>query len=526
MTGKNGRGTWQNDYNDSANSAKNAPIGSYAADRYLMSTLAAHPNPLLNTDFFKASHWCQYPSASTGMFSYVEARGGTGEYPRVLFFGLQALIQENLSTPITHAMVDEAAAVFRLHGQPFHEAGWRRIVDVFGGRLPLHIRAVDEGTVLPPREVLATIESTDPASFWLVSYIETWLLRVWYPVTVATQSWTIKQIIRDFLERTADPVDEVLPLSLHDLGARGATSTESAGLGGCAHLCCFDATDSVQAVLAATRYYDSPQVGQSLPGADHSTITSWGRTAEPAACRRILQQFGQPGSRFAAMADSYDLWQALAIWGEQLKQELVQSGSTLIVRPDSGTPASIVLRTAAELERHFGSTTNSKGYRVLNQVRILQGDGINRHTIREILANLALYGYASDNISFGIGGALLQQFNRDTLGFAMKCSAIRIDGQWTDVWKEPATDPGKTSRRGRLSLFRHRSTGQWRTLPIDDGGFAVGEDSGLWEDQLHTVYYNGSQPRRQTLNDIRRRADEVRGLPNASRIGSQGFLLF
>ena len=145
-------------------------------------------NLVLNTDSYKASHWLQYPPGTTGVFSYVESRGG--RYDRTVFFGLQAILKSQLGAPVTHAMVDEAAELLAAHGEPFNEAGWRRIVDVHGGRLPVRIRAVPEGTVVPTHQALMTIENTDPECFWLPSYLETLLLRVWYPVTVATTSWT------------------------------------------------------------------------------------------------------------------------------------------------------------------------------------------------------------------------------------------------------------------------------------------------------------------------------------------------
>ena len=133
-------------------------------------------NLLLNTDSYKASHWLQYPPHTDATLFYVESRGGT--YERTLFFGLQAILKEYLSTPITHTMIDEAKEFFAAHGEPFNEAGWRRIVDVHGGRLPLRIRAVPEGSVVPTHHALVTIESTDPDAFWLPSYLETLLLRL------------------------------------------------------------------------------------------------------------------------------------------------------------------------------------------------------------------------------------------------------------------------------------------------------------------------------------------------------------
>lgn len=491
-----------------------------------MTPFASTHNPLLDTDSFKASHWRQYPPDCQALFSYIEARGGSGEYARLVFFGLQALLQTNLSTPITQAMVDEARQVFEAHGQAFNGAGWQHIVDHWGGYLPLRIRALDEGTVVPARQILMTIESTDPACSWLVSYVETWLLRVWYPVTVATQSWTIRQIISDFLQKTADDEASLLPFMLHDFGSRGTTSREAAALGGCAHLVSFMSTDSVAALLCARQHYAEPAAGLSMPAAEHSCITSWGREGELEAYRNMVQHYASPGKRFSVVSDSYDLWQALELWGTRLREEVIRSGALLLVRPDSGNPAPVVLRTAAELEKHFGSTTNSRGYRVLNHVRILQADGVNRHTIREILANLALYGFSSENVCFGIGGALLQQMNRDTLGFAMKCSAIRRGDGWQAVSKDPSTDPGKRSRQGRLSLFQHRHSGEWQTLVIDEHGQPQVDEPQAWCDQLQVVYENGRLLRPQTLAQIRERAEQTRGLPNAGRIGSQGFLLF
>ena len=140
-------------------------------------------NLILNTDSYKASHWLQYPPGMDGMFSYVESRGGL--YDRTVFFGLQSILKEYLTHRVTDAQIDEASALFGTHGEPFNESGWRHIARELGGRLPVSIRAVPEGSVVPTHNVLATVEATDPQSFWIASYIETLLLRLWYPTTVA-----------------------------------------------------------------------------------------------------------------------------------------------------------------------------------------------------------------------------------------------------------------------------------------------------------------------------------------------------
>jgi len=210
-------------------------------------------NLILNTDSYKASHWLQYPPQTEATFFYVESRGGV--YERTVFFGLQAILKEYLAAPVSHAQVDEARDFFAVHGEPFNEAGWRHIVDAHGGRLPLRIRAVPEGSVVPTHQALVTIESTDPACYWLPSYLETLLLRLWYPVTVATQSWHLKQLIRQYLDLSCDDPAAQIGFKLHDFGARGVSSAESAGLGAAAHLVNFLGTDTVSGVLTARAYY-------------------------------------------------------------------------------------------------------------------------------------------------------------------------------------------------------------------------------------------------------------------------------
>jgi nicotinamide phosphoribosyltransferase len=456
-------------------------------------------NLILNTDSYKVSHWLQYPPGMDAMHSYIESRGG--KYQRTVFFGLQAILKEHLARPVTHADIDEAKEIFAAHGEPFNEAGWRYLVDERGGRMPVHIRAVPEGSVVPVLNVLATVESTDPRCFWIASYLETMLLRVWYPTTVATISWHIKQLIRGYLSETSDDIDGQLPFKLHDFGARGVSSLESAGLGGLAHLVNFKGTDTLAALVAGRRYYNEPMAGFSIPAAEHSTITAWGRDGEIEAYRNMIAQYGKPGAVFACVSDSYDVYSAIEnLWGSRLRQQVIDSGATLVVRPDSGNPPEVVEKCALLLENAFGSSTNGKGYRVLKHVRLIQGDGINPESIREILERLKARGFAADNIAFGMGGALLQRLDRDTQQFAMKCSAARIDGKWIDVYKDPVTDPGKVSKKGRLDLTRDAATGKFLTHPL-------GNRSPASSSELVDVYRDGELLVDWSLADVRTRSE-------------------
>jgi nicotinamide phosphoribosyltransferase len=191
-------------------------------------------------------------------------------------FGLQAFIKEYLLEPITQADIDIADEILTAHGEPFNRAGWQYILDKRDGYLPVVIRSVPEGTVVPVKNVLATIENTDPNCFWLTTWLETALLRaVWYGTTVATQSYTIKQVILDYLERTGDPT--AIDFKLHDFGARGVSSLESAGIGGAAHLVNFMGTDTISGILFAREYYNAGIAGFSIPASEHSISTSFGK---------------------------------------------------------------------------------------------------------------------------------------------------------------------------------------------------------------------------------------------------------
>jgi nicotinamide phosphoribosyltransferase len=446
-------------------------------------------NILLNTDSYKISMWRQMPPGTTGVYSYIESRGG--RYDRTVFFGLQAFIKEYLLEPITQADIEIAEEILTAHGEPFNRQGWQYILDKHGGFLPVVIRAVPEGTVVPVKNVLATIENTDPECFWLTTWLETALLRaIWYPTTVATQSWHIRQLILNYLEKTGDP--SLIDFKLHDFGARGVSSMESAGVGGAAHLIPFMGTDNITAILFAREFYNAGIAGFSIPAAEHSTITSWGRDGEVKAYENMVKQFGKSGSIFAVVSDSYDIFNAASkLWGEELRQKVIDSGATLVIRPDSGDPVDVNKKLIQILDSKFGSTMNSKGYKVLNYVRIIQGDGINYQSIDDILTALTELGYSADNIAFGMGGALLQQVDRDTQKFAMKASAVKINGEWRPIYKDPITDKGKVSKAGRVTLYKNFN-GQYHSAVED------------WpEDCLETVFKNGQLITEYTFDQIR-----------------------
>jgi nicotinamide phosphoribosyltransferase len=436
------------------------------------------------------------------MFSYIESRNGS-EYDKTIFFGLQYYLKKYLSHRVTVDEVEEAKTFFEAHGEPFNYEGWMYIAKDLEGKLPVRIRAVPEGTLVPISNILVSIESTDPKVFWVVSWIETMILRIWYPITVSTKSHKIRQIIMEALEKSSDDPMSEINFKLHDFGSRGVSSQESAMIGDMAHLVNFMGTDTVVGVRGAAKYYNAPMAGFSIPASEHSSITSWGKDHEVDAYRNMLNQFAKPGAIVACVSDSYDLWNAISnLWGTELKEEIVRSGATLVVRPDSGNPSDIVLQSLILLDEKFGSTINSKGYKVLNNVRVIQGDGINERSIQEILDKALGAGFSATNLAFGMGGALLQGLNRDTQKFAMKCSSITVNGEERDVFKDPKTDHGKISKAGRLDLIQLgvQDDFEYVTVKIEYGKVA-------WNNSvMRTVYENGELLVDDTLETIRKRA--------------------
>jgi len=454
-----------------------------------------YENVILLTDSYKVTHYRQYPPGTERVYSYLESRGG--RFGETVFFGLQYILRRYLEGAVVTAdRIDQAEAFFARHfgdATLFHRAGWERVLRQHGGRLPVVIRAVPEGTVVPVRNVLLTIENTDPACFWLTNYLETLLVQVWYPTTVATLSREMRKLLLASLRRTGETA--TVDTRLHDFGFRGVSSVESAGLGAAAHLLSFSGTDTLAGCLLAREHYGAEMAGFSIPAAEHSTLTAWGPEGEAASYRHVLERF--PHGPVSVVSDSWDVRRACReIWGEELREAVRTRDGVLVVRPDSGDPAETVVEVLEILGERFGADTNAKGFRVLPPyLRVIQGDGIDYDEAARVLDALERRGWSADNLSFGMGGGLLQKLDRDTQSFALKCSHVVVAGVGRDVFKRPATDPGKASKAGRLKLVRDEG-GALRTVAEDDPG----------EDLLGEVFRDGEVRVLWSFEEVRRRA--------------------
>ncbi len=427
-------------------------------------------NNVLLSDSYKYSHYNQYPENTTHVFSYLESRGGV--YDEIVFFGLQYYLKEYISKPITEKDIREAEELALFHGIPFYKEGWNHIVTRCGGYLPLEIRAVPEGSINKPGDVLMTITNTDPKCWWLTNWVETLLMKVWYPTTIATKSYKVKKLLKSYWDETVDDdLHGAIDFAYHNFGDRGSSSVESALVGGMAHLTQFKGTDNFNAVKGCKTYYQQER-GHSIPASEHSTVTAWGEDSEYTMFDSYLEQH-KGEAIIACVSDSYDIFKATDYWTQPSVKVRVESGDypTVVIRPDSGNPIDVINKMLSIMERNAVKyTINKKGFKTFDKYRILWGDGITANTIYAILSFLSSEGYSAMNMAFGSGGDLMQNINRDNCKFAIKCSAAKVNGVWRDVYKNPITDAGKVSKAGLLdspnlqTVYQKFAINGWDTM--------------------------------------------------------------
>lgn len=477
-------------------------------------------NVIIATDSYKLNHWNQYPDDTETVYSYFESREGA-RYPYTVFFGLQYLLKEFLvGQVVSWDDLTTARELAEAHfGGPgfMNYKGWAHVIEKHGGRLPLRIKAVPEGTVVPTGNVLMTIENTDPECFWLTNAIESLLTHVWYPSTVATMGHYIHGMLERYLKETAHDTS-ALAFMDHDFGYRGASSHESGAIGGAGHLVNSLGTDTLPAMKLAMDYYaaDLQTLAFSVPATEHSVMTALGRDGEGEVVEHLLEKY--PNGILSVVADSYNIYDFVREMGSTHKDDIMVRDGTFVVRPDSTTaqhptPESLVVWIAKQLWHDFKGHTNEKGYKVLDShVKMLWGDGIDPDGEERILRELALNSFSSENIVFGMGGGRLQKINRDTQRFAFKASAIERGGLWHDIYKEPL-DATKTSKKGRLQLTRFTNESgvvSYDTLPegakVGVLAYAVQNDQRRAEQNvLQTVFEDGKLIVDQTFDEIRAR---------------------
>lgn len=466
-------------------------------------------SPIHYGDSYKYGHSGQY-RPMVAMHDYMSSRGGV--YPETLFTGAQGLIKRYLTKRIKKKHVDKLAKRAALHGIPFDYDGWMHIVTEHNGYMPIEIKAIPEGSLVPTKLVLMTVTSTDPKVPWVAGFVETLLMKIWYPTTISTKSYYVLQMLKKYGS------DDWAKFAYHAFGDRACTVPEAADVAGFAHLAAgLYGTDNFGALDYCEEYYgvtEDQVAGYSVFATEHSTTTSYGRAGElPFVYAQLLSHPDAPIMSF--VADSYDVFRFtdFCTAPNSKIRKLVESRShqKLVLRPDSGDPIEVIyemLQTFLENDIRF---TMVDGKILYTDYAILWGDGITPETTEEILIYFTDRGFAAENFVFGSGGDLMQNVTRDTQKFAIKCSSIttkhyqsiEFGGEDTytkdiDVFKDPITDPGKASMKGKVTTY------------IDsEGTYIAGTLDKVPADcveALEVIFRNGKMVKEYTLEEIRERS--------------------
>lgn len=433
-------------------------------------------NPLLACDAYKMGHMTMFPKGINKVYSYLVARSDKN-LKELKFFGLKYYIEQYIKTPLTAEMGEEFI-VYRnkIMGDNDDEINTKIRSLCKLGYFPVEIKAVEEGKVYPVKNVLLTITNTIDEFYWVVGFLETLLLKLWFPISVASMSYEYKKIVDEYFEKTVDEDQYFLKdYTVHDFGYRGDTSEESAGLSGAAHLLNFKGSDTVIAYPFLDKFYPEMNLSMSsVPATEHSVMSAYGRDNELEAFKSILKRYSE--GIVSIVSDTYDFWNVMENYTEELKDLILRRNGKTVFRPDSGNPVEIIcglnhlylfssfkdfktseLKGAiVMLDEKFGHTINSKGYKVLNpKVGLIYGDGMYLERYKETLKIMEEMGYAASNLVIGVGGILRNvHHGRDFLGFAIKSTYVEIDGKPINIEKDPITDASKKSHKGLLQLVK------------------------------------------------------------------------
>jgi nicotinamide phosphoribosyltransferase len=422
-----------------------------------MKTIKNLHNILIDIDAYKTGHFLMHPKDATKTRAYLAPRKKLNNKSEFVMYGLGYFIHHYLLKKITFENIEEVKKIF----DTFNVAGtssvfpyeaFKKVVIKYNGYLPIKIQAIPEGKVFSkfnvPIVMVETIE--DSEMVFLANWIETALQRyIWAGSTVATYSRQVRQFIKSLYEKAVDESNYwTLDWRLHDFGSRGTTSSEQSRFLGLAHLLSFNGTDTIGAVDLGMQFYGLTPIdfAGSVVAAEHSTVTSWGYDleAEKKSFLNVVETFKNT-IVFSFVSDSYDYKRFVdQVWcAPEIVAKLKSYNLTGVIRPDSGDPIEMVLYALDKASIAYGYEVNSKGYKVLKNVAVIQGDGMRYKSLVELYEAVIEVGYSPENVVVGMGGGLLQSHQRDDMSWSYKLCQIKRDGIWHNVQKNPSTSLSK-----------------------------------------------------------------------------------
>jgi nicotinamide phosphoribosyltransferase len=486
-------------------------------------------SPVLLKDGYKVGHKFQYPTGTTLVYSNLTPRKSrSAEVDEIVFFGLQYFVKEYLmrqfgedffQRPKAEVLKEYARRMDNYLGKD--SITYQHIADLHDlGYLPLEIKALPEGSLVPMRVPIFTIKNTLPDFFWLTNMLETVLSAVlWKPSTSATTAFEYLRTFTRYAKETVGEDLSFIPWQGHDFSFRGMSGIEDAVMSGAGHLLSFTGTDAIPAIDFLERYYNADcekeLIGGSVPATEHSVMCMGTQGDEIGTFERLIGEV-YPSGVVSIVSDTWDFWQVITEFLPSLKARILARNGKVVIRPDSGDPVKIIIgdedarpgspeyKGAIEcMWETFGGTVTSKGYKLLDgHIGLIYGDSITTDRQVAILEGLKKKGFASYNVVLGIGSYTYEYVTRDTFGFAMKATYGEVDGMGRDIFKDPKTDDGtKKSAKGLMQVYRNPSTGK----------LAV-KDQCSWEEEgqgeLKTVFKDGQLLVDWSLAEVRERVRE------------------
>lgn len=492
-------------------------------------------NPLFLTDGYKTGHHQQYPKGTTLVYSNFTPR--SNKYApkgceQVVSFGQQMImkqIHEAFQNEFFSRPKDEVCGEMKRElsvylGTDYDVSHFEALHDL--GYLPINVKALPEGTLVPIKVPVLTIYNTHPDFYWVTNYLETIISNLlWKPMTSATIAHQYRKVLTSWMEKTDAERGWFIDWQGHDFSMRGMDSVEAVISSGLGHLTSFMGSDSLPTIYGARKFYgETGAVCGSVNATEHSVMCAGSKDDEVGTFRRLLETY--PTGILSVVSDTWDLWKVCTEHVVTLKEEILARDGKLVIRPDSGDPVDIIcgLNTnpkALEAFKYhdyenefdtpqykgviellwdvFGGTINHKGYKVLDShIGAIYGDSITIERADEICKRLEAKGFASTNIVLGVGSFTYQFNTRDTFGFAMKATYVEVDGEAREIFKDPITDDGtKKSATGLLHVTKHNENGYMLVDKVSWETEANGE--------LQTIYLNGQFENETTLTEIRKR---------------------
>ncbi|WP_342498215.1 nicotinate phosphoribosyltransferase [Bacillus sp. FSL M8-0350] len=481
-----------------------------------------YPATLL-CDFYKVSHREQYPEGTELIYSTWTPRTSRVEkVNKVVAFGFQGFIKkylieyfnENFFKRPKQDVINEYKRVIKYtlqvkdpdtsHIESLHDLGY----------LPIKIKAVKEGTLIPIKVPMLTIENTVPEFFWITNYLETLMSNeIWQPTTSATLAFEYRKILDEYAMKT---VGNKLAVDFqgHDFSMRGMSSLESTKLSGAGHLLSFTGTDTIPAILYHEEFYnaniENELIGSSIPATEHSVMCANGQDEYSVFKKLVTETY--PEGFVSIVSDTWDFWKVIDKVVRKLKDDILKRDGKVVIRPDSGDPVKIICgdpEAKDELVRKglvevlwdiFGGSETDEGFKVLDShIGAIYGDAITISRCKEICEKLAAKGFASVNVVFGIGSFTYQYNTRDTFGFAMKATYTVVNGEERQIFKNPKTDDGtKKSQKGLTAVVKQENELQLVDELNREEYSKISND-----DVLEDVFIDGQLIRNQSLSEIR-----------------------